>query len=83
MRTLTPSPGTAGGAVQARGQEVIPFILLSAREDGQCANCWREVGSNQGAYDIRAVDMDGDYDLDLLIAGHSSNNLVWFENPLP
>jgi hypothetical protein len=43
----------------------------------------REVGSNQGAYDIRAVDMDGDYDLDLLIAGHSSKNIVWFENPLP
>jgi arylsulfatase A-like enzyme len=42
-----------------------------------------EVGSNQGAYDIRAVDMDGDYDLDLLIAGHSSKNIVWFENPLP
>ena len=43
----------------------------------------REVGSNQGAYDIRAVDMDGDYDLDLLIAGHASKNVVWFENPLP
>ena len=42
-----------------------------------------EVGSNQGAYDIRAVDMDGDHDLDLLIAGHSSKNIVWFENPLP
>ena len=41
------------------------------------------IGRDQGAYDIRAVDMDGDYDLDLLIAGHASNNIVWFENPLP
>ena len=41
------------------------------------------IGRNQGAYDIRAIDMDGDHDLDLLIAGHASNNVVWFENPLP
>ena len=51
--------------------------------DGSGSFVRREVGSNQGAYDIRAVDMDGDYDLDLLIAGHSSQNIVWFENPLP
>ena len=38
---------------------------------------------HQTAYDIRAVDMDGDYDLDLLIAGHASKNVFWFENPLP
>ena len=40
------------------------------------------IASDQGAYDLRTVDMDGDRDLDLLIAGHSSNNIVWFENPL-
>lgn len=40
----------------------------------------RLVGVNQGAYDIRATDMDGDGDLDLLIAGHGSNNIVWYEN---
>lgn len=51
--------------------------------DGSGSFVRREVGSKQGAYDIRAVDMDGDYDLDLLIAGHSSKNIVWFENPLP
>jgi hypothetical protein len=27
------------------------------------------------------VDLDRDGDLDILIAGHVSNNLVWFENP--
>lgn len=39
------------------------------------------IGKNQGSYDTRAIDMDGDDDLDILIAGHASNNVVWFENP--
>gem|GEM_PF-139792 len=40
----------------------------------------RLIGTDQGSYDIRAIDMDGDKDLDLLIAGHDSKNIVWFEN---
>ena len=40
------------------------------------------LGKNQGSYDLRTVDMDGDRDLDVLIAGHHNANLVWFENPL-
>ena len=40
------------------------------------------VSDDQAAYDIRAVDMDGDKDLDLLIAGQLSHNVVWYENPL-
>ena len=40
------------------------------------------LGKNQGSYDLRTVDMDGDEDLDILIAGHHNANLVWFENPL-
>jgi len=40
------------------------------------------IAKDQGSYDIRAVDMDGDEDLDLLIAGHASKNIVWYENPL-
>jgi hypothetical protein len=40
------------------------------------------VGTDQGSYDIRAIDIDGDKDLDLLIAGHDSKNLVWYENDL-
>ena len=39
------------------------------------------IGTNQGSYDTRTIDMDGDSDLDILIAGHTSNNIVWFENP--
>lgn len=40
------------------------------------------IGTDQAAYDIRAVDMDGDADIDLLIAGQQSQNVVWYENPL-
>lgn len=40
------------------------------------------IGTNQGAYDIRGTDMDGDGDFDLLIAGHGSNNIVWYENQI-
>ncbi|MDF1660097.1 MAG: VCBS repeat-containing protein, partial [Verrucomicrobiales bacterium] len=40
------------------------------------------IGIDQGSYDTRAVDMDRDGDLDVLIAGHASQNVVWFENPL-
>ncbi|MCP4830183.1 MAG: VCBS repeat-containing protein, partial [Proteobacteria bacterium] len=39
------------------------------------------VAENQEAYDIRTVDLDADGDLDLLIAGRASNNVVWYENP--
>ncbi|MCH1496531.1 MAG: FG-GAP-like repeat-containing protein [Rubripirellula sp.] len=48
--------------------------------DGQFTK--HHIGANQGAYDIRASDMDGDGDLDLLIAGHVSRNIVWYENPV-
>ena len=40
------------------------------------------IGQNQGSYDTRVVDMDKDGDLDILIAGHASRNIVWFENTL-
>jgi hypothetical protein len=39
------------------------------------------IGTHQAAYDIRLVDMDGDRDLDVLIAGQASENVVWYENP--
>ena len=40
------------------------------------------IGRQQGSYDTRAIDMDGDGDQDVLIAGHTSNNVVWYENSL-
>ena len=39
------------------------------------------VAVDQAAYDIRAVDLDQDGDLDLLIAGQLSKNVAWYENP--
>lgn len=49
--------------------------------DGNGVFRQHHIASDQGSYDIRAVDMDGDGDPDLLVAGHTSNNIVWFENP--
>ncbi len=40
------------------------------------------IEANQGSYDTRAVDMDGDGDLDMLIAGHWSRNILWYENTM-
>lgn len=40
------------------------------------------IEANQGSYDTRTVDMDGDGDQDLLIAGHWSRNVIWYENPM-
>ena len=40
------------------------------------------IGKDQGSYDTRTIDMDKDGDLDVLIAGHGSKNVVWYENPL-
>lgn len=49
--------------------------------DGKGKFTNRLVAIDQAAYDIRAVDMDLDADLDLLIAGQASQNVVWCENP--
>lgn len=38
------------------------------------------IDRNQCAYDMRAIDLDGDGDLDLLLSGQNSGNLVWYEN---
>jgi hypothetical protein len=49
--------------------------------DGKASFKRHDIAAGQGSYDLRTVDMDGDGDSDLLVAGHNSNNIVWFENP--
>ena len=50
--------------------------------DGK-ANFTRQViGSKQGSYDIRIVDMNGDKVPDILLAGATNRNIVWYENPM-
>jgi hypothetical protein len=40
------------------------------------------IAANQASYDTRLTDIDGDGDLDILIAGQESRNVIWFENRL-
>jgi hypothetical protein len=49
--------------------------------DGKADFTRHLIGKNQSSYDIRTVDMDGDRNLDILIAGHFSSNIVWYKNP--
>ena len=50
--------------------------------DGKGCFTRLDIDTGQSSYDLRAVDMDGDGDLDLLNAGMTSRNIVWYENPL-
>ena len=36
----------------------------------------------QSSYDVRLLDMDNDTDIDILVAGHDSGNIVWYANPI-
>jgi hypothetical protein len=69
----------------------IDFVTCSSKIGGMAA--WYEndgkanftkhiLDRTQCSYDIRLADLDGDDDLDILIAGHHSHNIVWYENPL-
>jgi hypothetical protein len=40
------------------------------------------IGEKQGSYDIRIIDMNGDGHPDILLAGASNRNIVWYGNPL-
>ena len=50
--------------------------------DGSAGFVRHDVGAEQSSYDVRATDMDGDGDYDLLHAGHKNKNIIWYENPL-
>ena len=50
--------------------------------DGKGNFTKKVLDENQESYDLRAIDMDGDGDLDMLNAGRASGNVVWYRNPL-
>ncbi len=77
--------------VDLDGDRDIDIATVGKEKDGKAV--WYEnrgdmkfkrhmIGIDQGCYDLRAVDMDADQDLDLLVAGHGSRNIVWYENKL-
>ena len=39
--------------------------------------------NQQEAYDLKAVDMDADGRLDLILAGRETRNAVWYRNQKP
>ena len=59
------------------------FVAAWFENDGKGNFTMHPISLDQAAYDIRLVDMDGDGDLDVLIAGQQSQNVVWYENKLP
>lgn len=70
--------GDPDAATCAKDDQVAAWF----ENDGRGKFTTHVVGRNQAAYDIRAVDMDADGDLDLLVAGQASRNVVWYANPL-
>ena len=57
--------------------ETVTWTRQHARSDGRFKK--HVVGNDQEAYDIRVIDMDKAGDLDLLVAGRGSRNIVWYE----
>lgn len=73
------------------GDGDLDFVSCSSNLNGVAA--WYEndgkgkftkhvIDNAQSSYDIRLNDIDKDGDLDILIGGHSNQNIVWYENPL-
>ena len=56
-------------------------IVAWWENDGKANFKRHDLDQGQSSYDIRLVDLDGDKDLDILIAGHFSRNVVWYEQP--
>lgn len=54
------------------------------RKDGKEAFSTHEIdgGNQQQAYDLKAIDLDGDKAVDLILAGRESRNAVWYRNTL-
>jgi len=69
--------GDIDAATCAYGSQIAAWF----ESDGKGQFKTHIVAKEQADYDIRAVDIDVDGDLDPLIAGQQSKNVVWYENP--
>ena len=58
-------------------------LLAWFENDGKGTFRTHRMHENQASYDVKLVDIDGDRDLDVLVAGQESKNVVWYENRLP
>ena len=72
----------ADGSVDAVTCAKDSMVCAWFENDGKGEFFTRVIHLDQAAYDIRLVDMDGDGDLDVLVAGQNSKNVVWYENRL-
>lgn len=58
----------------------VPTGVAWFENDGKGGFRTHLIAAGQASYDTRLADMDGDGDLDVLVAGQASRNVVWFEN---
>ncbi|MCY4534573.1 MAG: hypothetical protein OXB91_04365 [Bryobacterales bacterium] len=57
-------------------------MVAGYENHGQGGFARRVIHSDQAAHDTRPVDMEVDGDLDVLVAGQKSQDVVWCENPV-
>ena len=72
----------ADGDVDVAAASYITFVVRWYENDGHGSFSKHDIdiGNRQQAYDLKAVDLDGDGRLDLLLAGRESRNAVWYRN---
>jgi hypothetical protein len=70
------------GDVDAAAASFTAFVVHWYENDGKGSFASHDIDINnkQQAYDLKAVDLDGDRRLDLILAGRESRNAVWYRN---
>lgn len=70
------------GDLDAAAASFTAFVVRWYENDGNGSFTAHDIDLNnkQQAYDLKAVDLDGDRRLDLILAGRESRNAVWYKN---
>ena len=70
------------GDVDVATASYTAFVVRWYENDGRGNFTARDIDTEnrQQAYDLKAIDVDGDGALDLVLAGRESRNLVWYRN---